>query len=581
MMKRALAFVLCLFLMLTAGCRAPAGGQAEFDALMTELLPALVDTQDFTSRYYFLHPEEAGLEEAGSSFSVVSEEDWEASFEETRRALASLAEIDEAQLQAENRLDLEIIKDALERSLVMEDFYLLACGGLGIESDAAQLATLAAHTPYQKKEDLEALFAMYETLPAVFSRLVEMEKERQQQGAGMTRSEIDLALEAYDRLLAHAEELGEDIITAAPFLTDEEKEAYLKKNAEAVAAYLIPAYTTLRDALSQMTGRDGVPGLAGRKNGSRYYLALLESMGVDETPEALAEELAQAYETLRDELSGLTGRIDAQQLMQFLDAPEDYSLMEGAAAKEISAWQREAVRQVFPAAEVGEVDVVLTPEVLREPNTVAYYILAPLDEAPSVEKRIYINDEETAGDFLVLAHEGFPGHLYQDMYAASQSRQTVRRLVERSYSAALEGWGVYSSLAAAELLQDNKEMALLAALLDLGDRLIAAYADIALNYFGWTLQELEDNLAGQFGMKIPGLKEFAEVLCAMPGSYLAYGIGGLRLLKMRQEAQNALGEAYTAASFHQAVLDVLPASLSHLEEAVHTYIRRVQERKAA
>lgn len=583
------AFLAAMLALCLCGCdsaAAPAslarGGQAQFDAYLESLLPEIVDTSTFDAGFLFLDPEEVGLEEPGSAFPWVSEEDWTEEVSQAQQILEDLEAFDPAKLNASSRATLELLRDVYTMGTEMSDFYMLAANDLGMESDAATLGITVAHAPYRSAADFDRLFAMYEDLDGTFRELIETERMRQEAGAGMTAAEIELAIREYERLLegepTAIQRLGDELIDGADFLSPAEKQTYHQKNEEAVTQHLLPAYAYLISSLREFPGRTGAPGLAGRMNGREFYELLLRYQGFDETPEELMHYLEEQVDSCLAEIESLVMEIeDVEALQAFLADPEAVPLVDADTPEGILEYLEAGMRSEFPVLETGEVDVVLTPEVLRNPEVVAYYVLMPLDQNPAQAKDVYINDEKTGADYSTLAHEGFPGHLYQDVYAALQDRSPVRRLLERGYTGATEGWGVYSEYLAADWVQDlDPVIARVAALSDQTDRLIMAWADIGVNYLGWTAAELAGNIEDTYGVAFEDAEELTNILAAMPATWVSYGVGGAKLIELRRQAEEALGDAFDPVAYHRAVLDVLPSDFSQIEAVVEAYISAAQ-----
>ena len=591
--KRILSLILAAVLAAAlCGCdpqaSVPSGalGQEDFDAWLQSLLPEMVDSDTFSAGFLFLDPAQAGLPEAGSGFGWVSEEDWQQSGEDTEQMLSELKAFDPAQLDADSQRTLALLKDSLVRQEELADFYLLAANDIGMESEAAQLATSIAHAPYQSKEDLDRLFALYEDLNDSFHRLVELEQTRQQAGMGMTRAEIDLAIEEFEKLLAGdppaAQLLGDEVIDSCSFLSEAEKQEYHEKNAQAISELLVPAYEYLIESLDAMPGRDGLPGLAGREGGREYYAALIRNLGFDETPEELMDYIVEQFDIVMEEIQDLIAQADDLETLEaVLTDPESFAWTEDSSPIAVLEYLEDASKSEFPPLEIGEVTADLTAEALRSNAVIAYYVLSPLDEPAGADKEVYINDEHSGTDYFTMAHEGFPGHLYQDTYAASQDRSYVRRLLERLYVGASEGWGVYSELTAAAWTQADPIAARIAALSGLADYLVSAWADIGINYLGWTDAELTQQLEDTFGVDLGDADEFFALLAAMPGTWVSYGAGGAKFLELRRRAEDALGADFDPVSYHRAVLDAAPASFPVIEDAVNAYIDSAMAAPAA
>lgn len=566
-----------------------ASGQAAFDSYLETLLPELIDSSSFDAGFLFLQPDDVGLDEPGSDFTWISAEEWSEEVSQAQQILEELQAFDPEQLDQDSRNTLAVLTDICTQQAELADFYMLAANDLGRESDAATLGITVAHAPYRSAADFDRLFSMYEDLDSAFHELVATEMTRQEAGAGMTAAEIALAVDEYERLLEGdppaIQLLGDELIDEAGFLTDAQKEEYHRKNEEAVTQHLVPAYEYLIDALRQIPGREGAPGLAGRMSGREYYELLLRSQGFEETPEELMRYLEKQVDVCLDGIEATVAEIeDLQALQAYLEDPESAVYVEADTPEEILAYLKDAMSAEFPALDTGEVEVVLTPEVLRDPETVAYYVLMPLDQDPDEAKGIYINDEETGADYLTLSHEGYAGHLYQDVYAASQDRSLVRRLLERAYLGSVEGWGVYSEYLASSWSEGiDPALARIEVLSGQVDRLIMAWADIGVNYLGWTAAELAAQVEDTFGVAYEDTQELTDILSSMPATWVPYGAGGAKLIELRTRAEQALGDDFDPVRYHAAVLNVLPADFGRIEAAVDDYIASApaQKRQAA
>lgn len=545
--------------------------QARFDAYLEELTSYMVDADDFFTGYLFLDPGAAGLEGDEKPLGAVTEEEWRESCDLTRELIADLEGFDEDALNEESRLSLRIILDSLERSLLTEDYYYNMGSGLGLYGTVASIPSYIADYPVENLADLSQIFTLYSALPEAFEEYIALEKDCQAHGAGMTERSIELALEQYGGYLDPSVMISvmDEKIDGLDFMDSENKEENKKQNARLVEESFIPAYEYLVAELSAMQGRDSDYGAAGATDGADYYAAFVrELIGVDMTPEEIQAYLLEQYDYYWDEMVGLVNKPGVWEAYM----EDDFRFTEETTAEGIIDYLQEAVLADYPDIGMVDYEVVLTPEALRTPGTIAYYVLRPLDQTGGEPANIYINDESTAADYITLAHEGFPGHMYQDSYAAWQGRPYARGVAGRMYTGFMEGWGTYSEIMAADYATTDADVARLYALDDLVSGILVGYADIGINYGGWSRDEFEDELSAYFDVEGYNLDYMFDMLAEDPAYMLAYNLGGPMLLELRRDAEDALDGGFDAVEFHRAVLDASPASFDVISDAVARYV---------
>ncbi len=172
----------------------------------------------------------------------------------------------------------------------------------------------------------------------------------------------------------------------------------------------------------------------------------------------------------------------------------------------------------------------------------------------------------------VAYHEAVPGHHLQ-LSRLQQLRDRLPALQSQGHvTAHLEGWGLYTEVLAQEMGLYSGVQAELGALAMQMVRAARLVVDTGMHAFGWSRQQAIE----VFGSLAPVSAVFvaSEVnrYIAMPGQALAYLIGQQELLRLREHAQQALGDRFDIRGFHDVVLDhgVLP--LPALGTAVRTWV---------
>ena len=190
----------------------------------------------------------------------------------------------------------------------------------------------------------------------------------------------------------------------------------------------------------------------------------------------------------------------------------------------------------------------------------AFYLTVPLDRPE--DNSIYINNGSTDAFqqlYTTMAHEGYPGHMYQTLYFNSSNTCNLRKLL--SFTSYTEGWATYVEYYAYGL--DNGLHPDLAQVLRYNSSFtLALYAamDIYIHYDGWSMEQIGDYLETIIGISDPEVT--AEVYYQIvdnPVNYLEYYVGYMEIMDMREQAEETLGNDFSALEFNRFLLDIGPA----------------------
>ena len=189
----------------------------------------------------------------------------------------------------------------------------------------------------------------------------------------------------------------------------------------------------------------------------------------------------------------------------------------------------------------------------------AFYMIPAIDNTS--ENVIYINNGHLTDNlslFTTLAHEGYPGHLYQNVYYASLHPNPIRCVL--NYGGYTEGWATYSEMMSYYFSTLTKEQATLFqrnSSVILG---LYALADMGIHYDGWKLADAAA-FFHTYGITDDAIiEDIYDLIIADPANYLKYYIGYLEFLELKKNAVDKWGDNFTQMQFHKAVLDVGPAS---------------------
>lgn len=234
------------------------------------------------------------------------------------------------------------------------------------------------------------------------------------------------------------------------------------------------------------------------------------------------------------------------------------------------------IRQDFPSIASVDFEIRSVHKSMEEFLSPAFYLTPPMDTgAPNV---IYINHGRQISNlelFTTLAHEGFPGHLYQTVYFGRQSPSHIRYLID--YSGYVEGWATYVEsyaydyaadyLSAGTLSSQEASACTQLSWLNRSVNLcIYSLLDVGIHYHGWTPAQ-----AARF-LKLFGIRDAAvtaeiyRYITETPANYLKYYVGYLNFLDLKEEQQSLLGENFDLKSFHQKILEIGPVQFPVLRK---------------
>ncbi|MGN0244296.1 MAG: DUF885 domain-containing protein [Lachnospiraceae bacterium] len=351
-------------------------------------------------------------------------------------------------------------------------------------------------------------------------------------------------------------------INSCSFLSEEKKQSYIEENKSQVLSHVIPAYENIIATLSKCKRISKHCPLSTKPLGRQYYEHLARkytgsSMPVKEMMTKIDNRISRLFIAISD-----TETEDPQAGTLFLT--EELHI---GNPKETLAHLKKASEKDFPPIAQTDVQIFPVPKQLRDSNTLAYYpVLQNRDKVPT----IYINPD-CAGESLysTLAHEGYPGHLYQEQYFQSQNPVPLLTLLD--YEGYTEGWATYAELTAYDYYPFSGHSKSLTKLNRLQADLqlaIIARADIGINYQGWS-QKRARRFFSQVGITDePTIRTLYQFLEEEPASYLKYCVGYLEVLRLRKKVKRALGDTYQPILFHQAFLASGPAPFAIVEKGV-------------
>lgn len=550
----------------TAGCSMKDQGDAdaEFEEYAEELFRSQAASNTVNLHYTLKEPEKYGILESDVTFgSCESNSDAvKAAAENMRQALLEIA-YDE--LDTQNKLTYDILIYQLRMMNRCAD-YLLYEEPLGLVSGVqTQLPVVLSEYQFYDREDVDTYLALLKTTGEYFDSLIRFEREKSEAGLFMPDYAADQVAEQCQAFI----DMGNsnylystfaDRIEDVDELDEKEKSDYIQDNALAVNDYMIPAYEKLTAEIQNLKGRGkNEKGLVYLPGGEEYYeLAVQMATGSDRSVEEMRDltrrQITDDLEAM-EEVLGITAD----------EAQEAAASMEQESAELILSHLREELKNAFPEAPEVSLEVKFVPEEMEEHLSPAFYMIPAIDNTE--ENVIYINQAQMGDDltlFTTLAHEGYPGHLYQTVYYESTDPEPIRSLLD--FGGYVEGWATYAEMGSYYLTPLSKEQA---TLLQKNSSIILglyALADIGIHYDGWSRMDTAAFFSAYGITDAEAVERIYDLIIGSPANYLKYYIGYVEFLELKKDWVREMGDDFSQKEFHEAVLKVGPAPFDIVED---------------
>ncbi len=420
----------------------------------------------------------------------------------------------------------------------------------------AQLPVLLAEYQFYHKKDVEIYLALLETLPNYFSSLALFEQQKSSSGLFMSDAVADEVIAQCNAFISMGEKnyllsTFRERLKGVSNLTEEERAEFIKKNREIVSMHATQAYESLAAALTSLKGTGkNEKGVCFLPKGKAFYEQLVASeTGTD-------REISELKNLIETQI--LSDAADIQKVLtEHPDIAEETSTITESPDAILQSLQTK-MSKAFPSARDVNVNVKYVPTALEEYLSPAFYLIPAIDNFS--ENTIYINGGYSLKDidlFTTLAHEGYPGHLYQTTYFAGTSPDPVRSIMD--YSGYVEGWATYAEMCSYYLSSLSKPYA---TLLQKNNSLILglyATTDMGIHYDGWTVVDTI-SFWEEYGINDEAtIREIYEYILGDPANYVKYYVGYLEILELKKEAMKKKGEDFSQKEFHKTLLEVGPA----------------------
>lgn len=528
----------------------------QFRTFTRSLFQTEVSANTISLHYTLRSPSDYGIADIPATYGSLSS-DPVAAKASVRNVLSSLQEFDPDTLSSENALTFKILDTYLKNASTGTD-YLLYQEPLGpVSGIHTQLPVLLSEYSFYDTQDVETYLALLKETPSYFDSVIRFEQKKAASGLFMPDYQADSVLDTCQSFIDMGKEnylvsTFNERIASLDLLHENKKDSFQKENMKLVTEEIYPAYQNLITAIKSLKGKGmNEQGLSHFPYGKKYYEYLVrQTTGCNESISRL--RLMTRAQILED--------LSAMQKILF---PADAALTKASVLEQTSPDSmlddlRSKITDTFPKIPDVDFQVKYVPEAMQDYLSPAFYMIPAIDNL--TENVIYINNGQTASGlnlYTTLAHEGYPGHLYQTVYFSASEPDPIRSILD--FGGYVEGWATYAEMMSyylaplpkteASLLQKNSSVIL-------G---LYALADMGIHYDGWSVTDTV-RFFSDYGINDPNaVQSVYKLIIGSPANYLKYYIGYLKFYELKKEMADALGNQFSQKEFHRAVLDVGPA----------------------
>ena len=528
----------------------------QFRTFTRSLFQTEVSANTISLHYTLRSPSDYGIADIPATYGSLSS-DPVAAKASVRNVLSSLQEFDPDTLSSENALTFKILDTYLKNASTGTD-YLLYQEPLGpVSGIHTQLPVLLSEYSFYDTQDVETYLALLKETPSYFDSVIRFEQKKAASGLFMPDYQADSVLDTCQSFIDMGKEnylvsTFNERIASLDLLPENKKDSFQKENMKLVTEEIYPAYQNLITAIKSLKGKGmNEQGLSHFPYGKKYYEYLVrQTTGCNESISRL--RLITRAQILED--------LSAMQKVLF---PADAALTQASVLEQTSPDSmlddlRSKITDTFPKIPDVDFQVKYVPESMQDYLSPAFYMIPAIDNL--TENVIYINNGQTASGlnlYTTLAHEGYPGHLYQTVYFSASEPDPIRSILD--FGGYVEGWATYAEMMSyylaplpkteASLLQKNNSVIL-------G---LYALADMGIHYDGWSVTDTV-RFFSDYGINDPNaVQSVYKLIIGSPANYLKYYIGYLKFYELKKEMADALGNQFSQKEFHRAVLDVGPA----------------------
>lgn len=507
--------------------------------------------------------------------------------EEQEKFLQRAKAIDLTKLDEQDALNIKLLERNLQMSIDAFPLepWLMPVSQMG--GPHTEYAELARQTVFRNAEDYNHYISRLQKLPHVFDQLATSMHE------GMQKRLMPPAFllpEAVHQTEQIASTKGEQSPFTAPLqkfpkgVSEADRKRIREQVLTVIDTQVVPAYQKfakfLKDEYAPAGRKD--PGVWSLPQGrERYQLAIREMTTTNMTADEIHEIGLKEVDRVEQEMLATAQKLGYKDLASFHDAIRNNRDLYGKSGDQVLGLYKQHLDEI--TSDLPKLFGHL-PKAKLEVIPMASYRSAaevPADYSPGTPDgvrpgHVNVNESDPTHRLLlnleaIAYHEGVPGHHLQISLAHELTGLPDFRR-NGSYTAYVEGWALYSERLAKEIGYYKDPYSDYGRLENEMWRAIRLVVDTGVHDKHWTRQQMVDYFHKYTAMDEPNINTEVDRYIAWPGQALAYKVGQMTILRLRERAKQQLGDKFDLRAFHDELLGAAALPMDVLEERMNAWI---------
>lgn len=562
-MKKIIISLLCIFL---CSCSSVNEYKTEddFNTYIQSLPSILIDSSSTIVNQFFKNETQYGFEECIKEWPEYDLDEYLESLKIYEDIEVQLDQYSRKSLSDRNKIVYDLLDYSvsdLNTEIDDKTYYYMSNSPLSYyQGEMSSIALVFMFFNLNDQLDVDSMIHLAETLPDFVNHMIDFEQERQDAGYGMTPREIELSISSFEDILTKDYTFiiddFENKLMETDFIKESDKLLVLEEFSQLIHKNYPLAFRKAIDGLKSLDIRQkNIQSLSELDHGSDYYMYLIESKTGFSDGDEYLDFLEDCMNQILFEYQFLYQTSDpmSQQFIPSFDSSEPNEMLE-----EI----KYLMSSDFPALKDLKYEMSYLPEGLEElmPNTLAFYKNSSYDDTEE-KQMMMLNGRFNDFDFNTIAHEGYPGHMYQRIYNIEHSIPVIQdMLAPLIYS---EGYATYVADYASKY-SNRYEYDKMVNLNNVFGSLLYLEYEYRVNVLN---EDISNDFSYDYGVELNSeeYEELTEMFIMYPSVYVDYYVGYMEFMNIRDEYFKKYDEA-TDLNFHTDLLNLGPLPLSLLKQ---------------
>ncbi|MFI4979039.1 MAG: DUF885 domain-containing protein [Nevskiales bacterium] len=433
-----------------------------------------------------------------------------------------------------------------------------------------QMAQLVSALPFDSTKHYEDYLARLHQMPKIIDQVIEVSRQGQKDGLMQPKfllEKVSTQARSIAEPAGEASAFGQPVAKFPDTVPEADRKRLHDAIVQAVDTEVRPAYQKLADFVATEYAPKGrtQPGLWSLPDGdARYRFAIHSMTTTDRDPAAIHQLGLSEVKRIEGEMTAIARKLHYKDLKTMRAALKIDPKVHATSRQQIVdlytkyiAQMQPKLPELFGLLPKTEVKVVSVQEYREKEAAAAEYNQGTPDG--SRPGMVYVNTGDYQSRSLLpiedtAYHEGVPGHHMQISIAQTLPGLPPFRQ-QAGYNAYVEGWALYAERLGKEIgfYQDPlSDYGRLSGELLRADRLVL---DTGVHYKHWTREQMIKFFREHSSEDEPDIQAETDRYIAWPGQALAYKLGQLKILELRERAKKELGAKFDIRAFHDEILD--------------------------